>query len=117
VPEGSEEPARVRDSRTSFQAALAAGVPMCVGGDAGVFDHGDNAREMELMVGYGMAPLAVLHAATAGNAGFFHLADRGRVAPGLLADLVAVEGDPSRRIEDLRRVVLVMKGGSVVVAP
>jgi imidazolonepropionase-like amidohydrolase len=113
----ADEPARVRDSRASFRAALAAGVPLCVGGDAGVFDHGDNAREMELMVAYGMAPLAVLHAATAGNAGFFHLADRGRVAPGLLADLVAVKGDPSRRMADVRNVVLVMQGGRFVLRP
>lgn len=111
---GEPEPERIRASRASFQAALAAGVPICAGSDAGVFDHGDNARELELMVEYGMAPVAALRAATSGNARLLHLDDRGRVAPGLLADLVAVEGDPSQEISALRRVTFVMKGGSVV---
>ena len=108
------EPPRVRASRESFQAALAAGVTICMGGDAGVFDHGDNAREIELMVAYGMPPLAALRAATSVNARLFHLADRGRIAPGLLADLVAVEGDPLADVSALRRVVLVTKGGRPV---
>jgi len=89
-------------------------VPICMGGDAGVFDHGDNARELELMVAYGMTPLAALRAATSGNARYLHLDDRGRIAPGLLADLVAVEGVPEQRISDVRRVALVMKGGEIV---
>lgn len=110
-------PARVRQSRTSFQEALAAGVPMCLGGDTGVFSHGDNAREAELMAAYGMPVLDVLHAATAGNADILGLDDRGRVKTGLLADLVAVAGDPSRDISVLRNVRLVMKGGVVVVGP
>jgi len=115
VPGGrDDEPERVRASRASFQAALAAGVPICMGGDAGVFDHGDNARELELMVAYGMTPLAALRAATSGNARYLHLDDRGRIAPGLLADLVAVEGVPEQRISDVRRVALVMKGGEIV---
>ena len=98
--------------RASFRAALDAGVAICFGGDVGVFPHGDNVRELEAMVEYGMSPLAALRAATTGNARIFHLESRvGRVAPGLLADLVAVAGDPTRDIGALRRIRLVLKGG------
>ena len=101
--------------RRSMRAALDAGVTICFGGDVGVFSHGDNVRELEVMVEYGMTPLAALRAATSGNARTFHLDDRlGRIAPGLLADLVAVEGDPTRDISATRRVKLVMQGGVVV---
>jgi imidazolonepropionase-like amidohydrolase len=107
------EPAAVTEKRASFKAALAAGVRMCMGGDVGVYPHGDNAREMELMADYGMSPAQVLVAATSGNAALFNLADRGRIRPGLLADLVAVEGDPTRDVAAVRRVRWVMKGGVV----
>lgn len=108
------EPARIAAKRDSFRRALAAGVQMCFGGDVGVYPHGDNARELEMMVDYGMSAQDVLHVATAGNARIFGLDDRGRVAAGLLADLVAVDGDPSADISALRRVALVMKGGEIV---
>jgi imidazolonepropionase-like amidohydrolase len=105
-------PQRVLDKHRAMQAAIQAGVTLAVGGDVGVFAHGDNARELELLVqDYGLAPLDVLRAATSGNARIFHLADRGRLAPGLLADLVAVAGDPTQHIEALRQVKLVLKGG------
>ncbi|MCH1569875.1 MAG: amidohydrolase family protein, partial [Longimicrobiales bacterium] len=108
------EPARIRAKRASFQRALDSGVTMCFGGDVGVYPHGDNVRELEMMVAYGMSDRDVLNTATAGNAEIFELVDRGRVAEGLLADLIAVEGDPSSDISALRDVVLVMKGGEVV---
>ncbi|QAY75467.1 amidohydrolase family protein [Sphingosinicella sp. BN140058] len=112
------EPPAVAEKKKSFAAALAAGTPICMGGDVGVYAHGDNAREMELMAAWGMRPADVLIAATGGNARIFGLADRlGAVRPGLLADLIAVEGDPTREIGAVRRVRMVMKGGVVVKAP
>jgi imidazolonepropionase-like amidohydrolase len=109
------EPARITAKRASFKAALDAGVTMCFGGDVGVYAHGDNVRELELMVDYGMRPADALRSATSVNARLFHLDDRvGAVKPGLLADLIAVDGDPATDIAALRKVVLVMKGGQLV---
>jgi imidazolonepropionase-like amidohydrolase len=109
------EPPAVREKRAAFAAALAAGVTICMGGDVGVYAHGDNAREMRLMAEWGMARPAVLAAATSVNARIFGLEDRlGAVKPGLLADLVAVDGDPTLDLEALRRVRMVMKGGRIV---
>jgi imidazolonepropionase-like amidohydrolase len=113
---GRAPPPPLIAKRASFRAALEAGVTICFGGDVGVFQHGDNVRELEAMIEYGMTPLAALRAATSGNAKIFHLNDRGRVAPGLLADLVAVDGDPTRDVSVLRRVQLVVKDGRVEVS-
>ncbi len=108
------EPVRLAQKRETFQAALAAGVPICFGGDVGVYAHGDNVRELELMAASGMPVADVLRSATSLNATLLHLENRvGRVATGLLADLIAVHGDPSRDLGALRRVTFVMKGGTV----
>jgi len=108
-------PENVLAKRRAFAAARAAGVTMCMGGDAGVYAHGTNAREMELMAAAGMPAAEVLIAATSGNARIFHVDDRlGAVRPGLLADLVAVEGDPTQDIAGMRAVRLVMKNGVIV---
>jgi imidazolonepropionase-like amidohydrolase len=112
------EPPQVAEHRRAFRAALEAGVAMCVGGDVGVFTHGDNVREMELMAEYGMTPLQVLTAATSGNARIFKIDSRvGSIRPSLLADLIAVEGDPTRDLSALRHVRFVMKGGTVYSGP
>ncbi|WP_420459370.1 amidohydrolase family protein [Neolewinella sp.] len=109
------EPERITQKRSSFAEALNAGVTIVAGGDVGVFPHGDNVRELEMMVDYGMRPLDVLRAVTSGNAAIFGLAGRlGRIAPGLLADLVVVRGNPLENIGALRKVEAVMLGGKSV---
>lgn len=109
---GQPEPPRIAHKRASFKAALESGVTIVSGSDVGVFAHGDNAREIELLVDYGMRPLDALKAATSVAGRVLHL-DIGRVQGGMLADLTAVEGDPSKEISALRRVKFVMKGGAV----
>lgn len=108
------EPGSVRRKRAVFKEALASGVTLCMGGDVGVFTHGNNAVEMEDMVEYGMKPLDVLRSATSVNADVFKIADRvGRIRPGLLADIVVVSGDPSVTMPDIRKVVCVMQDGVI----
>ncbi|SFE85288.1 metal-dependent hydrolase family protein [Thermoflexibacter ruber] len=109
------DPQRIVQKKLSFKQALEAGVKICFGGDVGVFTHGDNARELEMMVEYGMKPVDALKSATSVNADIFHYANQiGRVKAGLLADLIAVEGNPLQNIKDIRKVKLVMKGGEIV---
>jgi imidazolonepropionase-like amidohydrolase len=108
---GSESPAMTR-KRATFKAALDAGVTILSGSDVGTFPHGDNARELETMVDFGMPTADALKAATSVAGRVLHM-DIGTVKPGMLADLIAVDGDPVKDISALRRVKFVMKGGAI----
>jgi imidazolonepropionase-like amidohydrolase len=107
------EPERITKKKASFRLALESGVSIVFGGDVGVFTHGENFREMELMVDYGMSPLDVLRSATAINAQIFHLQDLGRIQKGFLADLIAVKGNPIENISKMKEVNFVMKDGII----
>lgn len=108
------EPQRITAKKKSFALAVQKGVTICFGGDVGVYTHGDNAREMEAMVAYGMKPFDVLKSATSVNADMFGYGKNiGRISKGFFADLVAVDGDPSLNISDIRRTSLVIKDGMI----
>jgi imidazolonepropionase-like amidohydrolase len=110
-----EEPERIKKKRLSFKQAMDAGVKICFGGDVGVFAHGDNARELEMMVEYGMNPTEALKSATSVNADAFHVNNEvGRIKKGLLADILMVDGNPFQQISDIRKVKLVMKNGKLI---
>ncbi len=97
-----------------FKKQLAAGVPMAVGSDVGPFPHGTQAREFELMVQYGMSPIAVLQADLLNGAKLLGWEGQiGALKPGYLADVVAVPGDPTKDISAVTKVSFVMKGGVV----
>jgi imidazolonepropionase-like amidohydrolase len=103
----------IKQKKYIFSEAMKAGVTICMGGDVGVFTHGDNAREMVLMAEYGMKPLDVLRSATSVNASVFRMKSVGYIKPGYFADIVAVLGDPSQDIQNVKRVNFVMKDGHI----
>lgn len=107
------EPERLVTHRKTFKLAMDAGVKICMGGDVGVFRHGDNAREMEMMHDYGMTNIEVLKSSTSINAETFGLKDLGKIQANYLADIIAVEGNPIDNISVVRKVKLVMKGGKI----
>ena len=112
------EPGRITAKRHSIRAALDAGVTFCNGSDVGVFAHGDNVRELELLVEYGVPVIDVLRAATSVNARVLHLEGQvGQVRSGMVADLIAVAGDPLQSVSALRAVRFVMQGGRVILGP
>nr|WP_298925206.1 amidohydrolase family protein [uncultured Allomuricauda sp.] len=104
---------RIVKKKKSFKMALESGVDIVFGGDVGVYSHGENYRELELMVEYGMQPIKVLQSATSVNARIFHLNELGRIKEGFLADIIAVEGNPVKDITKMRRVTFVMKDGLI----
>ena len=112
-PANPDAPAAQR-KRASFKAALDAGVTIINGSDVGTFPHGDNARELDAMVAYGMPIAAALKSATSVAAKVLHMESQiGAVKAGLYADVVAFDGDPTRDLSALRRVKFVMKNGTV----
>ena len=116
-PSGAETAAQ-RRKRESFRAALDAGVTILNGSDVGTFPHGDNARELEAMVAYGMTSVAAIKSATSVAARVLHMETQiGRIQPGLLADVAAFDGDPTKDITSLRRVTFVMKNGAIYRQP
>jgi len=112
-PANPDAPAAQR-KRASFKAALDAGVTIINGSDVGTFPHGDNARELDAMVAYGMPIAAALKSATSVAAKVLHMESQiGAVKAGLYADVVAFDGDPTKDLSALRRVKFVMKNGTV----
>ena len=107
------EPERIINKRNSFAFALQSGVDIVFGGDVGVFTHGENYRELELMVDYGMTSIKALQSATSVNARVFHLEKLGQLKNGYLADIIAVEGNPVEHIKAMETVSFVMKDGII----
>jgi imidazolonepropionase-like amidohydrolase len=101
-------------AQASHRRAIRAGVKIAFGTDAAVYPHGDNAREFAVYVGYGMRPADAIRTATVNAADLLGVSDRGVIAPGKLADLIAVRGNPLEDVRVLEQVPWVMKGGEVV---
>ncbi|RYD94501.1 MAG: amidohydrolase family protein [Sphingobacteriales bacterium] len=93
----------VKRKKQMFTDALKSGILILMGGDSGVFSHGDNTREMLLMAEYGMQPMDVLRSATSVNAAVFKLKELGLVKAGYMADVIAVQGNPAENLEALKR--------------
>jgi imidazolonepropionase-like amidohydrolase len=104
-------------ARQSLQLAIKSGVKIAFGTDAGVYPHGDNAREFAVLVERGMTPADAIRTATVNATDLLGVSDRGKIAPGLLADLVAVSGNPLENIRMLEDVRFVMKGGQIYKRP
>jgi len=112
-PADPDSPANQR-RRAVFKAGLDAGVTIIAGSDVGTFPHGEEGRELEAMVAYGMAPAAAMRSATSVAARVLRIENQiGQVKPGLFADLVGFDGDPTKDIASVRRVKFVMKNGTV----
>jgi len=107
-----------RNKKAVLAMAMSAGVTICNGADSGPLAHGDNAKEVEGLVADGLTPIQALRAATVNDAKMMHWQDRiGQVKAGMLADLVAVRGDPTKDISAISHVALVMKGGTIYKQP
>ena len=104
-------------ARESLARAIAADVPIAFGTDAAVYPHGENWHEFEVLVRLGMTPLEAIRTATTRAADLLGVTDRGALAPGLLADIVAFEGDPLEDVAALSRPRLVVFGGRIVSGP
>jgi len=108
------DPKRIIQKKKSFRDAVEQGVKIVAGGDVGVFEHGDNVRELLMMEAYGMSRMNVLKSVTSLNADVFHLEGKiGRIRNGLLADLIAVDGNPLEDLSSLYNISLIMKDGII----
>lgn len=116
-PGEDEDTERIRSKKDSFREAIASGVTIAFGGDVGVYPHGENYRELELMVDYGMTAIRALRSATSVNARVFHLEKLGAVKKGFIADLIGVKGDPTKDISLVKEVSFVVKDGKMLRSP
>ena len=111
-------PAALVSKKESFKAALESGVLIANGSDIGVFPHGQGYQELEMLVKYGMTPLQALRCATSDASKLLALENKvGMVKEGMIADLAAFEGNPSKEIKDVRKVKFVMKSGTIYKQP
>jgi len=111
----AQERAQQAYHAAEFKKQMAAGVPFAVGSDVGPFPHGTQARELELMVQYGMKPAEVLHADLINGAKLLGWSGQiGELKPGYYADIIAIQGNPLEDITTLRKVTFVMKNGAII---